>query len=47
GASLVQLYSALIFEGPQLAHRIKLELEKLLAQDGFANVGDAVGLDVA
>ncbi|MFQ5765512.1 MAG: dihydroorotate dehydrogenase (quinone), partial [Rhodospirillales bacterium] len=45
GASLVQLYTALVFEGPGLAARINAELAALLERDGFANVGDAVGAD--
>jgi len=44
GASLVQLYSALAFEGPGLVERIKQELLACLVRDGFANVGDAVGM---
>src|SRR5476651_1282527 len=43
GATLVQLYSAMVFEGPPLIRRIKDELEALLARDGFASVNDAVG----
>ncbi|MDH7971991.1 quinone-dependent dihydroorotate dehydrogenase [Sphingomonas sp. AR_OL41] len=43
GASLVQLYSALVFHGPGLARRIAHDLSALLARDGFANVADAVG----
>jgi dihydroorotate dehydrogenase len=46
GASLVQLYSALVFEGPTLVRRIKNELAALLARDGFASVKDAVGADL-
>lgn len=46
GASLVQLYSALVFEGPGLVQRINRGLAALLRRDGFANVGDAVGVDV-
>jgi dihydroorotate dehydrogenase len=45
GASLVQLYSALVFEGPGLVRRIKNELAALLKRDGFASVGAAVGAD--
>ncbi|HZS82262.1 MAG TPA: quinone-dependent dihydroorotate dehydrogenase, partial [Stellaceae bacterium] len=45
GASLVQLYSALVFAGPALAARIKRELAALLRADGFASVADAVGAD--
>ncbi len=43
GASLVQVYSALVFEGPELARRIKRELAQLLRADGFVRVADAVG----
>jgi dihydroorotate dehydrogenase len=43
GASAVQLYSALIYEGPRLVQRIKAELAALLRRDGFANVAAAVG----
>jgi dihydroorotate dehydrogenase len=43
GASLVQLYSALVYEGPGLARRVASELKALLQRDGFASVGDAVG----
>ncbi|WP_326525448.1 quinone-dependent dihydroorotate dehydrogenase [Sphingomonas sp.] len=45
GASLVQLYSALVYEGPGLARRIATGLDALLARDGFASVADAVGTD--
>jgi dihydroorotate dehydrogenase len=45
GASLVQVYSALVFEGPGLAQRIKRELAALLRADGVAHLADAVGRD--
>lgn len=45
GASLVQLYSALVFEGPGLAGRIARGLEALAKRDGFVRVADAVGVD--
>jgi dihydroorotate dehydrogenase len=45
GASLVQLYSALVYEGPTLARRINRGLLALLKRDGFANIADAVGID--
>jgi dihydroorotate dehydrogenase len=43
GASLVQLYSALVYEGPGLARRIVAELRQLLERDGFTRLEDAVG----
>jgi dihydroorotate dehydrogenase len=43
GASLVQLYSALAYEGPGLGRRIVLGLDRLRARDGFETIGDAVG----
>ncbi|MGH7607817.1 MAG: quinone-dependent dihydroorotate dehydrogenase, partial [Gemmatimonadales bacterium] len=45
GATLVQLYTALIYHGPGLVGRIKRELATLLRGDGFASVADAVGAD--
>lgn len=45
GASLVQLYSALVFGGPGLVRKIKIELADALKKDGFASVQDAVGCD--
>ncbi len=45
GASLVQLYSALVFEGPGLARRINAGLARHLELDGFATVAEAVGVD--
>jgi dihydroorotate dehydrogenase len=46
GADLVQLYTALAFEGPALIATIKSELASLLRLDGFANVKEAVGADL-
>jgi dihydroorotate dehydrogenase len=45
GASLIQIYSALVYEGPGLARRIAHGLRALLIRDGFAHVADAVGID--
>ena len=45
GATLVQLYTALAYEGPDLVERIKRELLACLARDGFSRVEDAVGAD--
>jgi dihydroorotate dehydrogenase len=46
GASLVQLFTAMVYEGPLLARRIALGLARLLEQDGFTSVSEAVGADV-
>ncbi|SEK54614.1 dihydroorotate oxidase A [Roseivivax marinus] len=43
GASAVQLYTALVYEGIGLVPRIVQELDELLARDGFGSVADAVG----
>lgn len=45
GASLVQLYSALVFKGPALVSDIKRDLAGHLKRDGFARLADAVGAD--
>ncbi len=47
GATLVQLYTGLIYGGPGLVTRIKQELSEILARDGFAGISDAVGIDAA
>ena len=46
GASLVQLYTGLVYHGPGLVGRINRELADLLRADGFSNVGEAVGSGV-
>lgn len=43
GASLVQLYSAFIYEGFGLVEKMKKELSQMVEKDGFANISDAVG----
>ncbi len=43
GASLVQLYSAMVYEGPGIARRITAGLEALMRRDGFATIAEAVG----
>lgn len=45
GASLVQLYTALVFQGPGLVPRIKRELAALLRADGYDSLSQAVGAD--
>ena len=45
GASLVQLYSALVFDGPGLVRRMLTELEEYLERDGFSSVAEAVGTE--
>jgi dihydroorotate dehydrogenase len=45
GASLVQLYSALVYEGPFLVKKINRDLSVLLKEGGFLNIADAVGSD--
>ncbi|MCH2487353.1 MAG: quinone-dependent dihydroorotate dehydrogenase [Erythrobacter sp.] len=43
GAGLVQLYSALVYEGPGIARRMVRELEQLMRRDGFGSIAEAVG----
>ncbi len=45
GASLVQLYTALVYHGPGIANGIKRQLAHLLRADGFERLTDAVGAD--
>ena len=43
GASLVQLYTGFIYQGPNIAHQINKGLANILAREGFANLDAAVG----
>ncbi|HEY2660375.1 MAG TPA: quinone-dependent dihydroorotate dehydrogenase [Caulobacteraceae bacterium] len=43
GASAVQLYSAMVFEGPGLVTRIRRDLAARLRADGFSSLAQAVG----
>jgi dihydroorotate dehydrogenase (fumarate)/dihydroorotate dehydrogenase len=45
GASLVQIYTALVYEGPGVVKKISRGLATLLERDGFASVAEAVGTD--
>jgi len=45
GASLVQIYTALIYHGPSLPRRINQELLELMNRDGVRGIADAVGAD--
>lgn len=45
GASLIQLITGMIFEGPQLISEINQGLVRLLRKDGFDNIREAIGID--
>ncbi|GAE07945.1 dihydroorotate dehydrogenase [Paenibacillus sp. JCM 10914] len=45
GASLVEIYTALIYEGPEINRKLHAGLRKLLARDGFSHISEAVGAD--
>ena len=46
GASLVQIYSAFIYQGFALVEEIKKQLSENLEKDGFKNISEAIGCDV-
>jgi dihydroorotate dehydrogenase len=46
GASLLQVYTGLIYEGPGLVSGIVKGLAARMARDGFTRIGEAVGIDV-
>lgn len=46
GANCVQVFSALIFEGPSLVRTINLGLKDFLERDGFNHISEAVGVDL-
>ena len=43
GASLIQLYTAMVYQGPHIARRIAIGIAERLSQEGFANIEEAVG----
>lgn len=45
GASLIQLYSAMVYEGPGIARTMCRGLEQLMRRDGFASIAEAVGCE--
>jgi dihydroorotate dehydrogenase len=45
GATLVQLITGMVYQGPQVIGEINSGLVKLLARDGFTQVGQAIGVD--
>ena len=45
GASLAQLITGMVFEGPQVISEINQGLVSLLRKDGFENISEAVGID--
>ena len=47
GASVLQLYTALVYHGFELVHTINSELVTLLERDGFKNIKEAVGINAA
>ncbi|MCM8787991.1 MAG: hypothetical protein NC935_08100 [Candidatus Omnitrophica bacterium] len=46
GASLVQLITGMIFQGPQLISSINIGLVELLKKDGFNSIKEAIGVDI-
>lgn len=45
GASLVEIYTALIYEGPEVNRKLHAGLRRLLKADGFGHISEAVGAD--
>jgi len=46
GASVVQLYTALVYEGPGLPRAMEGELAQLIRDDGFNNISEVIGADL-
>jgi len=46
GANLVQVYSALVYEGPSLVRKINERLIELLKEDGYTHISQAIGADL-
>jgi dihydroorotate dehydrogenase len=46
GASLIQIYSSLIFKGPSIIGDINRDIIKLLKIDGYKHISEAIGIDL-
>ncbi|COT30822.1 dihydroorotate dehydrogenase 2 [Streptococcus pneumoniae] len=46
GASLLQIYSSLVMEGPGLTKKINKDIVQYLNQNGYHHISDIIGLDV-
>ncbi len=46
GASLVQVYSGMIFEGPSMVRKINEEILELMQKDGYNNISEVIGSDL-
>ena len=46
GASLVQVYSGLVFEGPSMVRKINEEILELMKQDGYMHISEVIGADL-
>jgi dihydroorotate dehydrogenase len=46
GASLIQLYTGLVYNGPNLIKDINEDLSSLIERDGYKNISEAVGAEV-
>ena len=46
GASLIQLYTGLVYNGPNLIKDINKDLSSLIERDGYSNISEAVGVEV-
>jgi dihydroorotate dehydrogenase len=46
GAAALQLYTALIYQGPAVVERVLRELDRLLAEDGYDRISEAIGADL-
>jgi dihydroorotate dehydrogenase len=46
GASLIQIYTAIIYKGPSIVRDINLGLIELLKKDGYSHISEAIGVDI-
>ena len=46
GASLIQLYTGLVYNGPNLIKDMNKDLSSLIERDGYSNISEAVGVEV-
>jgi len=43
GATLVQLYTGMVYKGPTIASKINEDLDEIVKREGFKNISEAIG----
>jgi len=45
GASLIQIYTSMVYEGPIIVNKIRRELVEEMSKQGYKNISEAIGVN--